>query len=318
MLAGLVARLEVRIRGAAQAARLLQVPSQHRAVLFGVPRAVLLREPIGDGLVITAERRRGREPRHRLTLEVVLEHVLGLVGERAVRQPQQVVALDQRREVLLQDERVALGLFVPILGRVAVDAPEREQRAPPEHATHGRGVLEQTALGGGERGDSERHGVLDGERQARAGEPLEIDAPGAARRVLDQHARVEEHPHDVLEQPGRAAGHAHGRLDQPRRWAAATAREQLREQLDRVLLAQRPELDAPMPGAAEARPLRVLAQEVRPRRAHDQNRPLEALVQVFDELERVPVGVVERVEGETHRAARGVRFDEALQYRALQ
>ena len=137
------ARIDVREGRARETAGQLEVAREHCGVFLLASHVVLLREPIGDRLVTATARRRRYHLRDALALQVVLEDVLDLAGERRVWQAQHVVALHEIGERALDLAHVALGFGVPQVGRAAIHARERHQATQPKYAAHRRGVLEQ-------------------------------------------------------------------------------------------------------------------------------------------------------------------------------
>ena len=151
-----------------------------------------------------------------LALQVVLEGVLGRVGDRRVGQQHQVVALDQAVEQLLdhllQDVRHP---EVRLLGHLLLQAAEADQRLQPEDAPQHRRLLKHVALGRGEGGDARVHRLLDGHRQLDL-----IHARGVHKPVLAVDADaavVDEQPDQLLHEEGIATGHVRRALDQIRR-----------------------------------------------------------------------------------------------------
>ena len=84
---------EVRLGGEGLLAGRLAVPGEHAERLLVRADVLLGREPVGDGRVVTPAGAGRRELEERLALEVVLEDVLLVVGEGAVGQAKDVVAL---------------------------------------------------------------------------------------------------------------------------------------------------------------------------------------------------------------------------------
>ncbi len=79
-----VPRVEVGERRASQRAAVLQVPGQHRHVLFLAAQCLLLCQPIGDRAMVNAARRRSGELSDPLAFQVVLEDVLFFAAEGGV------------------------------------------------------------------------------------------------------------------------------------------------------------------------------------------------------------------------------------------
>ncbi len=243
---GDVARLDVRRRGEGQGARSLSVSREHLEVLFARLDVLPEREPVGDGVVIFARRRGGREALQRFALEVVLEDVFFVARERTVGQPQEVVALDELPERLADEQDVGRLSGLPDLGGLRSAATRREQASQPEDPAHRRGALEQIALGRCQGRDPSLHGVLHAERQPDAIELLRMDRPvlvlEVARGLEDSGLVVDA---DDLFEQGRVARREHHGLvhELVELLGFAARRKQVVHHCGRVDVRERSELD---------------------------------------------------------------------------
>ncbi len=82
------------------------MPREHLEVLLARVGALAEGEPLGEHAVVVPHAGRGRQPDEGFSFQVVLEDELLVARERAVRKPQDVVAVDQIVEHLADAHHV--------------------------------------------------------------------------------------------------------------------------------------------------------------------------------------------------------------------
>jgi len=269
---------------------------------------VLERQPVGDDGVVALPRARGGHLDEGLPLEVVLEDVLLVAGERAVGQAQEVILVDEADEHLADRRGVGRHLRVPDLRRRVVLPVNGEERAEPEHAPHRRRPLEEASLLGAEPGDARLDRVLDREGQAHELESLGVDRPallagGVGRRLED--TVVVKDAHHLLEQRGVASRERARRVDEiVDALPFTTGSQELVHHRGRVGIGERREIDHRMARVAVLQPAVAPDDELGARdRDHEDGGP-EAVDQRGEEIERLVLRRLQVIEDEDQRARR--------------
>jgi len=307
-----VARAEPVHRCLLQPAALLEVSGDHVELLLA-PLLELVLEPLGEVGVVALERGRVGHPADHLALQVVLEGVLHVTGERGVGDLHDVVALDQAIEQLADLDRDVLGA-PPDGWRLEIEAAEGHEASQPEHRSHAQGLLEDVPLCRRERAVADLDRLLDAELKSQGLEPLEVNGPHALGVLLDGLVLLED-LHELLEEERVSAGHvAHG-LDELIR-KVLELRQEVRQQPLGVDPRERTELDAKV-ALRGLEPVWPLDEQFRRRDADEQDgHVVQVLAQVPDDGKGLAARELQILEREDDGILARVLLEEPLQDRA--